>query len=207
VVPSVLASSVYWSLQCLISALTQWGWWWSLFFGSLVQLCCGEGGTLQINITGVCSQWYSHPGFAPAHSVCAFSVYTAQALGCSARNSLMRGLGCMHSPGLSCSGSGSRVLHKGADLVGPAFCAHPRSEQLRWPGAWRAQLPPVEGCDLSLPPFQLLSFLGVQQARLLRCAMCLFWGADLCLWPSQWMSTVQNPKKSWLAMKSACSLL
>ena len=37
-------------------------------------------------------------------------------------------LGCMHFPGLSCSGSGSRVLHKGADSVGPGFCALPRSE-------------------------------------------------------------------------------
>ena len=35
--------------------------------------------------------------------------------------------------------------------------------------------------------------------------MCLFWGADLWLRPSWWMWTVQNPKKSWLAMKSACS--
>ena len=82
--------------------------------------------------------------------------------GCSAGNCLMLALGCMHSPGLSCSGSASRVLHKGADLVAPAFCAHPRSEQLRWPGAWWAQLPPIEGCNLSPPPSQQLSFLGVQ---------------------------------------------
>ena len=33
--------------------------------------------------------------------------------------------------------------------------------------------------------------------------MCLFWGADLWLRPSQQMSTVQDPKKSWLATKSA----
>ena len=33
VVPSVmLASSVCWSLQCLISALTHGAWWWSLYF-------------------------------------------------------------------------------------------------------------------------------------------------------------------------------
>ena len=31
-VPSVIASSVCWSLQCLISALIQRGWWWTLFF-------------------------------------------------------------------------------------------------------------------------------------------------------------------------------
>ena len=29
---------------------------------------CGEGGTLQTNNTGVCSQCLSHTGFAPAHS-------------------------------------------------------------------------------------------------------------------------------------------
>ena len=47
------------------------------------------------------------------------------------RNCLMWALGCMHSPGLSHSGSGFWVFHKGADLVGPVFCACPRSKQLR----------------------------------------------------------------------------
>ena len=50
-------------------------------------------------------------------------------------------LGCMHFPCLRCSGSGSWVLHKGTDTVGPAFCALPRSEELRQPGAWRAHCP------------------------------------------------------------------
>ena len=45
-------------------------------------------------------------------------------------------------------------------------------------------------CDLSSPLSLPLGFLGVQQTRLLR-----------------WMSTVQNPKKSWLALKPACSLV
>ena len=126
----VLASSVCWSLQCLISTLTQ-GAVVGTFLGSLVQSCCGEEGTLQTNNTGVCSQCLSHTGFAPAHSVSAFPVYTAQALGCSARNCLRPALGCMHFPGLSHSGSGTWVLHKGADSVGPAFCALPRSKQLR----------------------------------------------------------------------------
>ena len=97
------------------------------YLGSLVQLCCGEGGTLQTNITGVCgecSQCPSHTGFAPAHSVCAFPVYTAQALGCSAGNCLRWALSWMHFPGLR--RSASRVLHKGAGLVGPAFCVLPR---------------------------------------------------------------------------------
>ena len=57
------------------------------YLGSLVQSCCGEGGTLQTNTTGMCgecSQCLGHTGFAPAHGVCAFLVYTAQAPGCSA---------------------------------------------------------------------------------------------------------------------------
>ena len=48
-------------------------------------------------------------------------------------NCLKRALGCVHFPGLSCSDSGSQVLHKGTDSVGPAFCALPRSKQLRPP--------------------------------------------------------------------------
>ena len=135
----------------------------------------------------------------PTHSLCAFPVYTAQALGCSAGNCLMLALGCMHSPGLSHSSSDSRVLHKGADLVGPAFCALPRSEQLRRPGAWRAHTPQVR---CILPPLlsQPLGFPGTKQH--LRCALCLYWGADLWLRPSWQMSTVQVPRKTWLATES-----
>ena len=35
-------------------------------------------------MSGECSQCLGHTGFAPAHSMCAFPVYTAQAPGCSA---------------------------------------------------------------------------------------------------------------------------
>ena len=141
-VPSVLVSSVCWSLQCLISALTQ-GVVVDTFLGSLVQSCCGEGGTLGRNITGVCgecSQSFSYFGYDPTHGVCAFMVYTSQALGCSAGNCLRQVLVCLPFPGLSYSGSGSWVLHKGTDSVGLcfvlAFCALPMSEELRQPGAW-----------------------------------------------------------------------
>ena len=134
-----MVPSVYFSFFCLlVSSVSNFHpdtrrWWWSLFLGSLVQLCCGEGGTLQTNITGMCgecSQCFSPTGFAPAHSMCAFPVYAAQVLGCSAGNCLVRALDCRHSLGLSHSGSSSQVLHKGAELVGPLFCALPRSEQL-----------------------------------------------------------------------------
>ena len=58
-----------------------------IYLGSLVQLCCGKGATLQTSITGVCgecSQCPGHTGFVPAHDVCAFLVHTAQAPGCFA---------------------------------------------------------------------------------------------------------------------------
>ena len=92
--------SVCWSLQCVISALTQGGGGGHFFLGSLVQSCCGEGGTVQTNITdgcGECSQCLSHTGFSPAHGVCAFLVYPAQAPGCSPGNCLKRDLGCQMS--------------------------------------------------------------------------------------------------------------
>ena len=78
------------------------------YLGSLVQSCCGEGGTLQTNITGMCgecSQCLGHTGFTPAHGMCAFPVYTAQAPDCSAGE-----------------------LSK----VGPGLCALTRSKLLRF---------------------------------------------------------------------------
>ena len=66
-----------------------------------------------------------------------------------------------HFPGLSCSGSSSQVLHKGTDLVGPAFCALPRSKQLRHQVLGKCAVPGV-WCVLSPPRSQLLGFLGVQ---------------------------------------------
>ena len=86
---------------------------------------------LQTNNTSVCSQCLSHSGPGPTHGACALPAHTAQTVGCSTRNHLRPALGCMHLPGLSRSGSGTRVVLRGTDSVGPAFCALPRSEQLR----------------------------------------------------------------------------
>ena len=111
------------------------------FLGSLVQSCYGEGGTLQTNITGVFgefSQCLGHTWFAPTHGMCAFLVYTAQAPGCSAGELSKPGPASPALHSLSCSGTGSQVLHKVTDSVGYAFCALSRFEQLRQPDAWRA---------------------------------------------------------------------
>ena len=89
------------------------------------------GGMLQANNTGVRSQCLSHTGSAPAHCACSLPAHTARALGCSAGNNPRLALGCMYLPGPSRSGSGTRIVLRGADSVGPEYCALPRSEQLK----------------------------------------------------------------------------
>ena len=125
-----LVSSVCRSLQCLISALTQGG-----KGGLLFRLTCSVvlwGGRSTANkyhwhVWGMLTVFWPHWVCPCSRHVCFPSLY------CSGFRLLCRewALGCMHHPGLSHSCSGSQVLHKGTDLVGPAFCALPRSEQLR----------------------------------------------------------------------------
>ena len=124
------------------------------YLGSLVQLFCWEGGTLQTNITGV-SMWGELPVCGP-YWVCPSSRWHVLP-----RSTLLRlqvslqgycpkwALNFVHFPGLSFSGS--RVLHKGTDLAGSAFCALPRSEQLRRPGTWQAHSPQVGGASYHPP--------------------------------------------------------
>jgi len=78
-----------------------------------------------------------------------------------------------------------------------------RSEQLRRPGAWRAHTPQVWQCVLSPPLSQLLSFLGVQLERCLRCAVCLLQGDRWSL-TAALLVDVDHPgsQKHWLATGS-----
>ena len=109
---------------------------------------------------------------------------------------------------------GSRLLCRELSEAGPGLHAPPRSKPLRfrYSGSpqrrrlcWACVLCPSQvraaqvgdqmfgkggRCDLLPPPSLPLGFLGVQPAHLLRR-----------------MLTVQNPKKSWLATKPACSLI
>ena len=145
IVTSKAVPSVYFSFCLLASSLSNFhpdtkAQWWSLFLASLIQLSGGEGGKLQTNITGVCrkcSQCLGHTGFAPTHSMCFLSLHcSGSRLLCQELSEAV--LGWMHFPGQSRSGSASQVLQKGTNLIGPAFCALPHSEELRWPGAWQA---------------------------------------------------------------------
>ena len=148
------------------------------YLGSLVQLCCGEGGTLQTNITGMfgeCSQRLDHAGFAPTHGMCTFPVYTSQALGCSSRE-------------LSEAGPWLHELPRSKPLRF-RFSSTPQRCRLGWvpfpvPISSDNQaliVSPGGECVLSPPHSQPPSFLGGSARSHLRCAMCLFWGADLWL--------------------------
>ena len=134
-VPSIyLASSVCWSLQCLISALTQGDEGGHSFRLTCSVVLWGGRGTAN-KITGM---WGVRAESRP-HWVCPRLRHVCfPSLHCSGSRLLCRerALGCMRFPGLSRSGSGSRVLHKGTDSVVPAFCALPWLEQLRRPGSW-----------------------------------------------------------------------
>ena len=120
-VPSVIASSVCWSLQCLVSALTQRGRWRTLFFVLFFRLTCSvalrggrEGCCKQITLACARSA-LATLGLPPVHGACSLPAHAAQALGCSTRNHPWPALGCLHLPGPSPSGSGTRVVLRGAD--------------------------------------------------------------------------------------------
>ena len=122
-----ILASVYKSLQCLISALTQGGRSGHLFRLTSSAVLWGGRKTAK-NITGVCgecSQCMDHAGFVPTHNVCASQSTLLRLQVALQGNCPKWALSCMHFPGLICSGSGSWVLHKGTDFVGPAFCALP----------------------------------------------------------------------------------
>ena len=124
-VPSVIASSVCWSLQCLVSALTQRGRWRTLFF--FFRLTCSValwgGRALQTNNTGVCSQCLSHAGPAPIHGACSLPAHNAQVLGCSTGYHLRLALGCLHLPGPSCSEAQTRLGLRFVLFPGPSSSA------------------------------------------------------------------------------------
>ena len=129
----ILASCVCKSLQCLISALTQGGEGSHLF-----RLTCSfvlwagrnTANTHHWRVWGVLTVFRPH-WVCPAHTtVLSWSTLLKLQVALQG-NSPKQALGCMNFPSLSCSGSGSWVLHKGTDSVVSVFCVLFRSEQLR----------------------------------------------------------------------------
>ena len=110
-------ASVCWSLQCLISTLTQVGGGGLLFrFACSVVLWGGRDAADKCHwpVWGRTRSVPATLGLPPLAGMCAFPVYTALAPGCSIGN----------GPCVAC-GSSFRVLHKSADSAGPVFCAFP----------------------------------------------------------------------------------
>ena len=110
-------------------------------------------------------------------------------------------LSCMHFPGLSHSGSGFRVFHKGPDSVGPAFCAFP----VRVAQATRS-------FTNALSPGAVFIFPSTVPASVTGHAsqVCLVSLLGSCFWlrTSQLMSTIQNLRKSLVGnWKPVCSLV
>ena len=141
--------------------------------GSLVPSCCGEGGALQANVTGLCgehSQCSGHTGFNPAHG-CVLSYLHCSGSRLLSRERALRGV---DFPGLSRSDSGFRVFHKGAGSVGPAFCALPGPSSS---GSQELDGRTLPGCSA---PYSLHGLsLSFQAHQLGACAWCLFSGAGL----------------------------
>ena len=158
------------------------------------------GGRNTANITGVwreCSQCLGHTGFARAHGMCVFLVYTAQAPGCSAGE-------------LSNADPGLRAFPRSKPLRFK-FLGSPQRCRLGWTFILCPSLVQAAQATrclvraLSLGAVHLITS-PVPAARFpgcaLRCAVCLFWRADLWLQSSQRMSSIQDPRKTWLATGS-----
>ena len=102
-----------------------------IYLGSLVQLCCGRGGGGRNTANKY--HWHVWGVFAVSwpHWVCpcsqsVLSQSTLLRLQVALQGSYSKqALGFVHFPGLSCSGSGSWILHKGTDSVGCAFRPFP----------------------------------------------------------------------------------
>ena len=113
-----------------------------------------------------------------------------------------RALSCVHFPGLSRSRSGSWVLHKGTDSVGPVFCAFPCPSSS---GSQELEERTLLRCSVTYPLPIPASVSGCAQSG----APCVSSGELISwLWPSWQMSTIQNLRKSLVRnWKPVCTLV
>ena len=150
-----LASSVCTSLQCLISTLTQGGKCGHLFRLTCSVVLWGRRNTANKYhwlLWEVLTLYESHWACPSSHSG-------------------------MYFPGLHCSGSGFRVLHKGTDLV-----VHfvPFQGQNSSGNQVLGERTVLGGLCILITSMVLAAQCPGYAARApLRCAMCLLWGADL----------------------------
>ena len=94
----------------------------------------------------------SAPLGLPPLRACVLSLSTLLRLQVVLRGNYLKwALGCVHFPGLRHLGSGSRVLHKGTDSVGLAFCALTGPSSSGDQVAWLALSPQVCGASYHIP--------------------------------------------------------
>ena len=161
-VPFVYLASVCWSLQCLISALTQAGRRGLLFRFTCSIVLWGGRGTADkyhLRVWRTLSVFWPH-WVCPHRGMCVFPVYTAQALSCF--------IGSQPWVAFQFSGTPQR-----RGLLWACVLCLPRPEQLGQPGAWQAHSPWVQ-CTLS-PQRSQPQFPRAPVG----CALCLFRGAGL----------------------------
>ena len=150
--------------------------------GSLVQLCCGDEGTLQTNTTDTCwecLQWMDHTEFTRAQGSVCFLELPAQSPGCSAR-ALSQVSPAFHAlPSFKLSGSW--VLCKGIDPDGLCVLCPSQVWVAQVTGCLGSTLSQVGHASYSPAQSLLLGFPGVSREHSPRCAMCPLWGTDLRL--------------------------
>ena len=123
------------------------------FFFFFFRLTCSvalrggrEGCCKQITQACACSA-SATLGLPPVHGACSLSAHVAQALGCSVRNHPWLALGCMHFPVPRRSGSGTRVVLRGAgSQLGLRFVPFPDPSS-----SGDEVFCPRDCCDLSPP--------------------------------------------------------
>ena len=149
------------------------GWWWTLFKARLFSRAVGrKGHCKQITLMSVRSV-SAHWAWPCSQCVCFPCLYCLGSRLLS-WEPVRPALGCMHFPGLSCSGSGTWVVLRGTDSMGLRFVPFP---------GLSSSGDEVFGkrgrCNLPSPPFPAARFSGCTTGDLLR-----------------QMLTVQKPKKS-----------
>ena len=100
----------------------------------------------------------------------------------------------VHFSGLS--HSGSQVLCKGTDPDGLWVLPPSQVQDAQVTGCLVSTLSQVDHWSYAPPWSQTLSFLGVPWRHSTRCAVYLLWGADLRLWHSWQMWTIQDTRNT-----------
>ena len=162
------------------------------YLGSLVQWCCGEGGTWQTNITGMCGELAVSAtlGLPRSRCVCFPSPH------CSGSRLLCRtaqaGLGLRALPRLRFSGAPQRRRLGWACVLCPSQVQAAQATR-----CLMSTLSPGGAAHLITSPIPATRFPGCSTGAPSQVFCVSPWGADLWLPPSWRLSTVQDPRKTW----------